>query len=188
MTRNPLPIRQLQEDVRRALCDLESLCDQRHVASSLLARGRLAEHDSEREHRRMGARFTSGRAGYRASAALAADYFMIQWVAQGPHRSASWLHATEVRLGALYGYALRELLQGDVELAPRFAEWREQHTTAILAIDYARDFAVAPACAASTARVSGSVRYSIGVRGLAGARRAFAAWLSAIRVMSSREL
>ena len=39
--------------------------------------------------------------------------------------------------------------------------------------------------AASTARVWGSVRYSIGFLALAGARRALAAWLSATRVMSS---
>jgi hypothetical protein len=50
---------------------------------------------------------------------------------------------------------------------------------------FLRDFAVWPLKAARMARVSASLRYSMGFLGLAGPRRAFAAWLSATRVMSS---
>ena len=55
----------------------------------------------------------------------------------------------------------------------------------ISSIRFLRDLAVVPVKAARTARVSGSVRYSMGVLGVAGARSAWAAWLSATRVMSS---
>ncbi len=148
-----LPVARLQVLIGDAFRELERLCSSSSEANRLLARTHLAASDVEREHhRRFGARFTEGRAGYRASTGLAAKYFVLRWVLEGPTAPATWLGAAQTRDDVRLGYALREYLQADHypvsaegrPCAELFGEYRERHAPYILAIDYARDFAVQP--------------------------------------------
>lgn len=70
-----------------------------------------AELAAERDHRRMGARFTNGQASYRHSCADAARLFVCKWVIEGMKRPADWAETCTVRDGARLGYAVHDKIR-----------------------------------------------------------------------------
>lgn len=121
---------------------LNALCERDIEAERMLVRLEAIALRQERDHRAMGARFTSGQAKYKRSAKLAARYFVLKTVlaplrvednsVESALRALATLREDYV-LGALLAAYLRE--RGIPYKLEAFTK------DAFEAIDYVKDFA-----------------------------------------------
>jgi hypothetical protein len=96
-------------------------------ASRLLLQALDAATEGEKGHRRMGARWTDGRASYKVQ--TAARYFVCKWFAD-PGKVGSALDACRLRDDCLRASALRQLLD---------SEGKSVDMSGIAELDYSTD-------------------------------------------------
>ena len=127
---------------------LDTVTESSSDNSSLMRRALASELEQERGHRKMGATFTHGRAGYRGSAELAARLFVLRFTLETRIPvPRTWKEIQRYRPAVPMAYALGEVVRDAVKVSgspyrQQSAKRLRKMAASILAIDYAKDIAV----------------------------------------------